>query len=589
MSQEEREIFAGTLVSELTDKDASKNFVGTLNADIDNCVNAIAPQLPPEKHKKIVTAIQNVLPKIANYDNIKFSTARSIPQCLECVAIWATLAYVCSYPATNLDVISGMFDIFRTRITIPEKVDLKSFAPLLLAPIPRPLIIDSDQISNELINKLKKAGKNINTPLKLSDITAESEETEKSETTTESTPEPPNEVSVQPETPVEPAPTPEPTPEPASEPVPEPVPVQTTAETEQPTPEPEPEPKPELTPNTKTDDTPVAPPQAVPPKIEEKPEPKILVKNEPPTKKPTVEEPPIPPTTVETAPKLSEENTPVNEPVSNGDDLDEPELTDFTELDADKPTKPQPIPQQPVRRDPIGFRLPAGFGRNINSSVWNTPVITDFGYPFLNFSSEVIRHLFKTRDHDDKRRTFNHLRKMLKEAKNQYGGIWKAMYGAPLELLKKFANDHGTLCVPNYLKVDADVLDENSDAVTVTPIKYYSVDPAYEPEVEVPRNFLVNFYDVLDYTKAFRTYVKYSDGFTPQEFLEEINDNGKSPFYILVPKQARFSRTDVTTGSLFSALFGGAKCVMLKTIFKGKRGCFLIDKKTATKLYSDIN
>ena len=248
----------------------------------------------------------------------------------------------------------------------------------------------------------------------------------------------------------------------------------------------------------------------------------------------------------------------------------------------------KPEPKKP--RQPIRFQLPEGFGKPTSAAIWNTPVITDFGYPFLNFSSEAIQHLFKTKDLDDKKRTFKNIKKMLKVAKKRYGGIWKAIYGAPLELFKKFASDPGTLCVPNYLKVDADILDENSDTVSVAPIKYFSVDPDYQPNVEVPRAFLENFYDVLDFTKAFKTYVKYADGLTMQEFYEEICDNdGKCPFYLLVPKQAKFSRTDVSTGSLFSALFGGIRCIMLKTIFKGKRGCFLIDKKSAKNLYSDIN
>ena len=254
----------------------------------------------------------------------------------------------------------------------------------------------------------------------------------------------------------------------------------------------------------------------------------------------------------------------------------------------DEEEEAKPEPKKP--RQPIRFQLPEGFGKPTSAAIWNTPVITDFGYPFLNFSSEAIQHLFKTKDLDDKKRTFKNIKKMLKVAKKRYGGIWKAIYGAPLELFKKFASDPGTLCVPNYLKVDADILDENSDTVSVAPIKYFSVDPDFQPNVEVPRAFLENFYDVLDYTKAFKTYVKYADGLTMQEFYDEICDNdGKCPFYLLVPKQAKFSRTDVSTGSLFSALFGGTRCIMLKTIFKGKRGCFLIDKKSAKNLYSDIN
>jgi len=275
-------------------------------------------------------------------------------------------------------------------------------------------------------------------------------------------------------------------------------------------------------------------------------------------------------------------------------DLNEPE-------DKAEPNIPEPaeIPEtvkdddEPVAartRSPIKFTLPSGFGQPVSTAVWNTPVITDFGYPFLNFSSEAFTHLFKTKDEADRKRTFKNIKKMLKEAKKRYGGIWKAIYGSSLELLKKYAADPGKICVPNYLKVDSDILDSDSATVTVTGIKYYSVDPSYEKTVEVPREFLESFYDVLDYTKAFKTYVKFADGLTAQELADDMADNGgRSQFYLLVPKQAKYSRSDVKSGTLFSALFGGVKCVMLKTVFRGKRGCFIIDKKASLSLFSDIN
>lgn len=275
--------------------------------------------------------------------------------------------------------------------------------------------------------------------------------------------------------------------------------------------------------------------------------------------------------------------------------------SDFDTLNAihggkapEEPTLAQPVQQsapapQGQAKAPLVFKMPKGFGRQVNVSVWNTPVITDFGYPFLNFSSEAMVHLFRTNDEADRKRTFKKIKAMLKEAKKRYGGIWSAIYGASLELLKKFAIDPGTICVPNYLRVDTDNL-EQEDTINVTPIKYFSVDPEFEGSVDVPREFLENFYDVLDYTKSFRTYAKYSDGLTQSELLEEIRNNDDTvPYYILVPKQAKFSRSEVKPGTLFSALFGGVRCVMLKAMFRNKRGCFLIEKKDASKLYSDIN
>lgn len=285
-------------------------------------------------------------------------------------------------------------------------------------------------------------------------------------------------------------------------------------------------------------------------------------------------------------PQLTNDSIPsgLNEP----EDKAEPNIPEPAEIPETVQDEEEPVAAR--TRSPIKFTLPSGFGQPVSTAVWNTPVITDFGYPFLNFSSEAFTHLFKTKDEDDRKRTFKKIKKMLKEAKKRYGGIWKAIYGSSLELLKKYAADPGKICVPNYLKVDSDILDSDSATVTVTGIKYYSIDTSYEKTVEVPREFLESFYDVLDYTKAFKTYVKFADGLTAQELADDMADNGgRSQFYLLVPKQAKYSRSDVKSGTLFSALFGGVKCVMLKTVFRGKRGCFIIDKKASLSLFSDIN
>ena len=611
MTQEERTLLADAIISELTDKEAPKNYLGPLFAAIDDCVTKIAPSITNENHNKVVASIQKILPELASSGSIKFTACKTIEQCLACLSIWTTLSFLCSYPDVNMDVINGMFDIFRNKISTPQRVDLKSFAPILTNPMPRPLIIDSDQINTELLNLLKDSGKNANTPLKLSDITGEA-------ATEEPKHEPPTVEQPTIETPKVEQPTVEqPTVETPK--VEQPTVEQPTVEepkvepptVEQPTVE-EPKVEPPTVEQPTVEEPKVEPPTVEQPTVEE---PKV----EPPTvEQPTVEEPKVEPPTVEqptvetpippTAPdnsftELPKSKPSLDNPVKNTPNIptspEHDDLSDFNiESDKDEQT-PVPVqlpettekePDKPAKpHEPIRFKLPVGFGKPVNNSVWNTPVITDFGYPFLNFSSEAILHLFKTKNQDDKKRTFKHIKLMLKEAKKRYGGIWKAIYGASLELFKKFASDPGTLCVPNYLKVDTDVLAENSDSVSVTPIKYFSIDPEYDENVEVPRDFLENFYDVLDYTKAFKIYAKYSDGFTQQEFLEEIYNNNTCPFYLLIPKQAKFSRTDVTTGSLFAALFGGIRCVMVKTIFKGKRGCFLIEKKDAMKLYSDIN
>ena len=238
--------------------------------------------------------------------------------------------------------------------------------------------------------------------------------------------------------------------------------------------------------------------------------------------------------------------------------------------------------------------MPEGFGLQKNASIWNTPVITDFGFPFLNFSSEAMLNILKSKETDGVKN--DNLKKMFKDASKRFGGVWKAIYSAPLELIKSIASDRGIQCTPNYIKVNGqDMLNSMSgENVSVIPIKYYSVDPAYHPAVTVPRDFLTTFYTVIDYSNTSKTlYLKYAEGLSADDFAEEIEENeGIPPFYLLVPKTAKFSKCPIRPGSLLGSLMnvilGRKKCTMVKTTFMGKRGCLAMESSTADLLYSDI-
>jgi hypothetical protein len=190
----------------------------------------------------------------------------------------------------------------------------------------------------------------------------------------------------------------------------------------------------------------------------------------------------------------------------------------------------------------------------------------------------------------------DNLKKMFKDASKRFGGVWKAIYSAPLELIKSIASDRGIQCTPNYIKVNGqDMLNSMSgENVSVIPIKYYSVDPAYHPAVTVPRDFLTTFYTVIDYSSTSKSlYLKYAEGLSADEFAEEIEENeGIPPFYLLVPKTAKFSKCPIRPGSLLGSLMnvilGRKKCTMVKTTFMGKRGCLAMESSTADLLYSDI-
>lgn len=258
-------------------------------------------------------------------------------------------------------------------------------------------------------------------------------------------------------------------------------------------------------------------------------------------------------------------------------------------------SKPTMMQSSRTRSVSTGLVTPEGFGTSINSNIWNKPVITEFGFPFLNISSEAITLLFKSKG-ETQQAAYKKFKSMLKAAVKTYGGIWKAIYKAPLDVLKQFANDPGTRCVANMLKVDGDDLlgSDFESTVSVTPINYYSVDASYNKPTPVPREYLTSFYTVLDYTQADRaTYLQYADGMTANEFVEATSqNNGIPPFYLLVPKSGSFSKCEMKpTGVIgsFINLFGSAKnCVLLKTYFNKRKGCFLMEKQVADALYADL-
>lgn len=238
--------------------------------------------------------------------------------------------------------------------------------------------------------------------------------------------------------------------------------------------------------------------------------------------------------------------------------------------------------------------MPEGFGAKKTTAMWNQPVITEFGFPFINFSSIALINVLKAKDDESAQNSL--LKQMFKDAKDKYGGVWKAIYASPMSLIRQIAHDKGDLCTPCYLKVNGNDLieSEGGDEVEVTPIMYYSVDAEFDDPVSVPRDFIANFYDVIDYTSSSkRTYLKYSGGMTAADFAEETDANGGiPPFYILVPKKALYSRCDVRPGSLFGSLLniilGRKPCTMVKTILDGKKGCIVMDEAIADAIFADI-
>ena len=353
------------------------------------------------------------------------------------------ISYLCIANTSDLDTetLATLYSIFQKAPATATSINYKDFAEIVDPNTPFQWSLSSDAIDNEMISRIKKA-KSIG----LKTITGDEEEQPAAPAETKAEPVAPaapvEEPSV--ETPAE-APVKE---TPAEAPVketPAEAPVKETPAEETPAEE------------TPAEETPVEETPAEETPVEETPA------EETPAEETPVEETPVEETPVEETPASVEETIAIDDELVDPDKITDEEpaaeikkekpvelpikqpkteelVTVEQPAPVEEPTTQEPIPEnlkhneeeedkpEPKKpRQPIRFQLPEGFGKPTSAAIWNTPVITDFGYPFLNFSSEAIQHLFKTKDLDDKKRTFKNIKKMLKVAKKRYGGIWKAI------------------------------------------------------------------------------------------------------------------------------------------------------------------
>ena len=172
--------------------------------------------------------------------------------------------------------------------------------------------------------------------------------------------------------------------------------------------------------------------------------------------------------------------------------------------------------------------VPPGFAQENSSVLWDEPVITTMGYPFINFGAPEIYTILKDKDEKRVKQAYKKLKKQLK----------KVGLSDPIKVLKDFKNSVGVPCAINRLTIDSSDLLETGNAnvlATVYP-RATSTMQAAIGTIPLTRDFIVEMYKVLSPTKGAKIYMD-TLGMTEDEYADTLNTEGRPPIYIFIPKE----------------------------------------------------
>lgn len=220
--------------------------------------------------------------------------------------------------------------------------------------------------------------------------------------------------------------------------------------------------------------------------------------------------------------------------------------------------------------------IPPAFKVDQSQAIWTKAVVSDLGFPFINFTSPPVMELIKGTDP-----------KSVKAAYRQVKGMFKRCgLKNPIDTLKEFAHAQYRNCALNSLVVDADSVFNIEPGQTMT---VSIVDP-YHPQLRtkgsfgLPLDFATAFYGVLSPVKAARQYAELC-GMSNEEYTAYLAENGKPPLYVLSPKRAAFKRGP--KGSLLHELFSSkTKPILVRGRVGNHDGGFLIPERIADLLFS---
>ncbi|MBR2305964.1 MAG: hypothetical protein IKA48_02030 [Fibrobacter sp.] len=227
-------------------------------------------------------------------------------------------------------------------------------------------------------------------------------------------------------------------------------------------------------------------------------------------------------------------------------------------------------------REKKTIMIPPAFKVDQSQAIWTKAVVTDLGFPFINFTSPPIMELIRGTDP-----------KSIKQAYKQVKGMFKKCgLKKPIDTLKEFAHAQYRNCALNTLVVDADLLFdvEPGQSITASIIDPYTPKLVQKGSFALPLDFATAFYGVLSPVKATKQYCEVC-GMSPEEYMAYLEDHGKPPVYILSPKRAAFKRGP--KGGLLHELFSSkVNPILIRSRVGNHDGGFMIPERVADLLFS---
>ena len=232
-----------------------------------------------------------------------------------------------------------------------------------------------------------------------------------------------------------------------------------------------------------------------------------------------------------------------------------------------------------LRTRQIGpVEVPPGFAQENSSVLWDEPVITTMGYPFINFGAPEIYTILKDKDERKVKAAYQKLKKQLK----------KVGLDSPIKVLKDFRNSKGVPCALNRITVDSDDLLEQGNSNLIATVYPRAASSLQAPFGNVPltRDFIVEMYRVLSPTQGARIYMD-TLGMTEEEYADTLNRDGRPPVYIFIPKE-KLGFKKAPAGFIARLLTGNNKPTLVEARIGTHMGGFVMPFKTTRMLFTEV-
>ena len=222
--------------------------------------------------------------------------------------------------------------------------------------------------------------------------------------------------------------------------------------------------------------------------------------------------------------------------------------------------------------------VPAGFTPENSSVLWDEPVITTMGFPFINFGAPEITTILKDKDESKVKRAYRKLKRQMK----------KIGLESPIKVLKDFKHAKGERCALNRITIDAEELLDRGNIDVIASV-YPRSAPAIQGSigtVSLTRDFIVEMYNVLSPTKGARIYMDIL-GMSEDEYADTLERNHRPPFYIFIPKE-RVAFKKAPAGFIARLFTSDKKPTLVEAKIGTHLGGFVMPFKLTRILFTEV-